>query len=130
MLEKITDYWITGTKYLKLAGEAKEPVEQMKYVMCFILSGLHMAGKQKKPFNPILGETLEGIWPDGSKIMIEHISHHPPISCFIVEHPEGLFRYEGTFEYKVKVTDLGNAIRGRQVGENRVIFKDGGCIKF
>jgi len=70
------------------------------------------------------------MWPDGTKIYIEHVSHHPPISAFIVEHPDGIFRYEGRFEYKVKVCDLGNAIRGRQVGENRVIFKDGSVIKF
>ena len=41
VLEKITDYWCTGPKYLKMAGEAKEPVERLKYVMSFILSGLH-----------------------------------------------------------------------------------------
>jgi hypothetical protein len=130
VLEKITDYWITGTKYLTEAGKTSDPKERLKNVICFIISGFHMAGRQKKPFNPILGETLEAIWPDGSKIMIEHISHHPPISCFIIEHPEKLFRYEGTFEYKVKIGDMGNSLKGQQVGPNRVIFKDGTTIGF
>lgn len=33
----------------------------------------------EKPFNPILGETYQGI-VDGCPIYGEQISHHPPIS--------------------------------------------------
>lgn len=59
----------------------------MKNVIAFAISGLQYVSTQKKPFNPILGETFEGVWPDGTKIFMEHVSHHPPISCFSVEHP-------------------------------------------
>ena len=34
-----------------------------------------------KPFNPILGETFQGVIGD-YEIAIEQISHHPPISAF------------------------------------------------
>ncbi len=37
-----------------------------------------------KPFNPIIGETYQGYWPDGSSIFCEHTSHHPPITNFFV----------------------------------------------
>lgn len=112
-IEKICDLWCTGPKYLKLAAEEKDQVERLKYVITFIVSGMHMVASQRKPFNPILGETFEAIWPDGTRIYIEHISHHPPISNFLVEHPEGLFTFEGSYEYTVKITDLGNAALGR-----------------
>ena len=39
---------------------------------------------QRKPFNPILGETYEAFWPNGTKIYAEHTSHHPPIMNFFV----------------------------------------------
>ena len=43
-----------------------------------------------KPFNPILGETFQGKIGDFN-IFLEQISHHPPISSFLIEskkHPE------------------------------------------
>jgi hypothetical protein len=94
------------------------------------VGGMHMVASQRKPFNPILGETFEALWPDGTRIYIEHISHHPPISTFLVEHPDGLFVFEGSYEYTAKITDLGNSVTGRQVGKNRVWFQDGSVIEF
>jgi hypothetical protein len=37
--------------------------------------------------NPIIGETLQGGYPDGTKIYCEQISHHPPISYFLCVGP-------------------------------------------
>lgn len=91
---------------------------------------MYMVCRQKKPFNPILGETFQGYWPDGTKIYIEHISHHPPISYFLVEHPDGLYKFEGSYEYTAKLTNLGNSVTGRQVGKNRVHFQDGTIIEY
>lgn len=34
-----------------------------------------------KPFNPILGETLQE-WIDGCPMYLEQISHHPPKSSY------------------------------------------------
>ena len=87
-IERICDLWCTGPKYLKQAALESDPVNQMKNVIAFIVSGMHMVACMRKPFNPILGETYEGVWPDGTRIYNEHISHHPPITCFLVEHPE------------------------------------------
>ena len=83
---------------------------------------------QRKPFNPILGETFEGYWPDATSIFVEHISHHPPISCFLVEH--ALYAFSGSYEYTARVTDLGNSVLGRQVGKNRVRFRDGLTVEW
>eukprot|EP00343_Euplotes_focardii_P003461 CAMPEP_0205813780 /NCGR_PEP_ID=MMETSP0205-20121125/18569_1 /ASSEMBLY_ACC=CAM_ASM_000278 /TAXON_ID=36767 /ORGANISM="Euplotes focardii, Strain TN1" /LENGTH=233 /DNA_ID=CAMNT_0053096471 /DNA_START=1883 /DNA_END=2581 /DNA_ORIENTATION=- len=91
---------------------------------------MYMVSQQKKPFNPILGETFQGYWPDGTKIYIEHISHHPPISYFQVEHVDGLYKYEGSYTYTAKLTNLGNSVRGRQVGINKITFIDGTVITY
>lgn len=37
-----------------------------------------------KPFNPILGETFQGAYPNGTQVYIEQIAHHPPISSWQV----------------------------------------------
>ena len=129
-IEKICDLWCTGPHFLKRAALESDPVERLKFVISFIVSGMHQVATQRKPFNPIIGETYEGVWPDGTRIYVEHVSHHPPISCFLVENHEGLYFVEGSYEYTAKVTDLGNSVTGRQAGKNRVHFRDGTVIEW
>ena len=129
-LERCGDLWTTGPKYLTLAGQTSNSIERFKFVMCFMISSMYMVWRQLKPFNPILGETFQGYWPDGTQIYIEHISHHPPISWYLVEHADGLYKYEGSYEYTAKLTNLGNSARGRHVGPNRIYFKDGSMIEY
>ena len=38
---------------------------------------------QQKPFNPIIGETFQGFL-NGNPVYLEQISHHPPISYYLV----------------------------------------------
>ena len=102
-IEKMTDLWVTGPKYLTLAAQAKDPLERLKHVITFAVSGMHQIATQRKPFNPILGETFEGYWPDGSRIYNEHVSHHPPITCFLVENVDQLYKFYGSYEYTAKV---------------------------
>jgi len=58
----------------------------MKNVITFVVSGAYGVMDMRKPFNPIIGETFEALWPDGTKIYCEHISHHPPITSFLIEN--------------------------------------------
>jgi hypothetical protein len=105
-------------------------LKESNKVIAFFISGLHMTVEMRKPFNPIIGETFEGYWPDNTIIYGEHISHHPPISCFLVEHQGGLFKYYGSYEYTAKLTDFGNSATGRQVGNNYIEFADGSKIVY
>ena len=52
--------------------------------------------------NPILGETLEGEYKDGCQIFAEQISHHPPISYFLVIGPDNAYRYSGYYLVEAK----------------------------
>jgi len=59
--------------YLTRAACAEEPVERLKYVITFLIAGLHRSGKQLKPFNPILGETYQGRYDDGTLLYCEQV---------------------------------------------------------
>jgi hypothetical protein len=59
-------------------------------------AGFHRAfARWAKPFNPLLGETWQAEMPDGSRIFLEQISHHPPISAFELLGPHGLYTFAG-----------------------------------
>ena len=98
----------------------------MKLVITFVVSGLHNICKQLKPFNPILGETFQGYFDDGTSIYVEHTSHHPPISSFMIEG-EG-FKFWGFYEYTGRLTK--NSLIASQEGPTFVQFDDGQKIKF
>ncbi len=49
--------------------------------------------------NPVIGETLQGSFPDGTQIYCEQISHHPPISFFLAVGPQGSYRYYGCYNF-------------------------------
>lgn len=129
-IERMCDLWSTGPIFLLEAARSEDPIERFKKCITFFISGLHSTVEMRKPFNPIIGETFEAYWPDNSKIYLEHISHHPPISSFLVEHHAGLYRYYGSYEYVAKLTDFGNAAAGRSVGKNYIEFQDGTKIVF
>ncbi len=66
---------------------------------------------QKKPFNPILGETYQGSLYDGTRLYMEQISHHPPISAWDLEAPDAAWRFTGVSEGTASFG--GNSVRGR-----------------
>lgn len=129
-IERICDLWSTGPIYLVKAGQAATPLEKLKQVITFVVSGSHLSVDMRKPFNPIIGETFEGFWPDGTKIYCEHISHHPPISTYLIEHPQGLFKAYGSLEYVGKMSEFGNVLSGGIIGKNHVEFPDGTHIVY
>jgi|TARA_B110000305_G_C19404140_1_gene621765 hypothetical protein len=83
---------------------------------------------QNKPFNPILGETLQGQFPDGTKFYCEHTSHHPPVSNFLIEDKDGLYRMSGYYEVTGQMS--ANSFVSGLRGPNDVVFKDGQHIRF
>ena len=78
-LEALAKSFAFSPILLEKASALKEPLEQMKYVIAFgfTLSLLYI--KMEKPFNPILGETLQCSFK-GCPLYLEQVSHHPPIA--------------------------------------------------
>jgi len=57
-------------------------------------------GSEKKPFNPVLGELFYGYWPDKNgrgrtDLLVEQVSHHPPITAYVIENKNKGLRLKG-----------------------------------
>jgi hypothetical protein len=127
-LERITDAWCFAPVFLTKAAETSDPLERLKLVVTFALSGLHQTCKQKKPFNPILGETFEGRFPDGTQVYCEQTAHHPPITAWEVYGPRDLYKFYGYGEWTASFSV--NSVSGAQKGIHIIDFPDGSNIKY
>jgi len=127
-LERLTEFWACGP-LLTLAAEQTSPLERLKYVAAFALGGLHkeIMG-QKKPFNPILGETFEATFPDSTQIFIEQSSHHPPVSTFLVIGPNKVWTLSG--HLNLAATMRANSVKVVHAGYHEVEFADGCKIRY
>ena len=101
MLERYTDWFAFAPFLLTKAGCAKDKIEAFKYVILFSLSALFRSSEQLKPLNPMLGETYECEWEDGSKFYLEHTCHTPPISHFYIKSKSNLFIVSGYIDMEM-----------------------------
>lgn len=56
-------------------------LERVKYATLLAVSVGTVGILMDKPFNPILGETIQ-LWIKGCPMYVEQISHHPPIGAY------------------------------------------------
>lgn len=138
-LEKLTDLFAYAPRYLRRAAYATDPVERMKYVVAFAVSGLHLMTANKKPSNPILGETYQAKFFDGTDVVCEQTSDHPPSCFFEVTTPHygdttrgekrgGEYHYHGSCTWSA--TCRGNSVKGYQKGKHTVEFEDGSRVTY
>eukprot|EP00195_Chlamydomonas_chlamydogama_P002345 CAMPEP_0202921140 /NCGR_PEP_ID=MMETSP1392-20130828/77235_1 /ASSEMBLY_ACC=CAM_ASM_000868 /TAXON_ID=225041 /ORGANISM="Chlamydomonas chlamydogama, Strain SAG 11-48b" /LENGTH=373 /DNA_ID=CAMNT_0049614687 /DNA_START=173 /DNA_END=1294 /DNA_ORIENTATION=- len=127
-LERITTNW-EYQDLLVAASTCADPVERMKYVVAFAIGGLSRQISFHKPFNPILGETYQSVFPNGVEVYCEQTSHHPPVSSWQVVDPKGKFTFYGNANWTAGIK--GNSVKGRQTGVNCVHFsKDDATITY
>jgi hypothetical protein len=100
----------------------------MKFVMTASIAFLYPCHHWGKPLNPILGETYQGLLPDGSKICMEQICHHPPISYINVTGPNGIFTFSGYSIFAIKA--YLNSIILEVKGHKKISFPDGTEITY
>lgn len=129
-LQRLTDGWWSAPIYLNKAAQTSDPVERLKLVITFVVSGFFntVENQKGKPFNPILGETFQATFSDGTKIFAEQASHHPPVTCWEVFGPDDCYHYFGYGEWSAAFR--GNSVKGHQAGPNIITFADGGRITF
>ena len=90
----------------------KDECKKLGYIAIFAMSQYSdVYGRNRKPFNPILGETFEIIQPN-YRYFSEQVSHHPPISAFYSEG-KGYYTYGNT---NVKNFFWGGSLEFRAVG--------------
>lgn len=126
-LQKIAMQMLQAPVYLTRA--AKETgLERFKHVLAFYCGLQYVDPIQRKPFNPILGETFQ-CKIGNYNMALEQTSHHPPVSHFIMwsdEVPlEEQFTINGYLEYRAKTAP--NSATARRVGRLQIKFpNDGG----
>ena len=101
MLERYTDWFAFAPDLLTKAGNCTDKIEAFKYVITFSLSALFRSSEQLKPLNPMLGETYECEWKDGTKFYFEHTNHTPPISHFYIKSSQNLFIVSGYIQMEM-----------------------------
>eukprot|EP01095_Lingulamoeba_sp_RSL-Kostka_P001905 TRINITY_DN126_c0_g2_i1.p1 TRINITY_DN126_c0_g2~~TRINITY_DN126_c0_g2_i1.p1 ORF type:complete len:358 (-),score=174.12 TRINITY_DN126_c0_g2_i1:256-1329(-) len=126
-LERICDGWCYPS-FLQKAAECEDPVERLKNVVAFAISGLSNTTSPKKPFNPIVGETYQATFDDGTQIFCEQSTHHPPITNWEVVGPENCYKLYGYGELMASIR--GNSVKGKQAGPHFVEFNDGGLVEY
>ncbi|KAG2496088.1 hypothetical protein HYH03_005691 [Edaphochlamys debaryana] len=127
-LERLTTNWEYNS-LLQHAAACSDPADRMRWTVAFAVSGLCRQVSFHKPFNPILGETYQAVYPNGIRVFCEQISHHPPISSWEVYEPSAKFVFTGNGNWVAGIK--GNSVKGRQTGRNVVRFaSDGASIEY
>lgn len=125
-IERMFDKFSFAPVFIQRAAQTSDQLQRFFDVIAFGVAGLFMASKQTKPFNPLLGETFQGSFPDGTQIFAEHVSHHPPVDSFLVLGAGyciyGFTELDGTIKF--------NSLIGSFKGPTTVKFKDGQTIVF
>ena len=122
-IQRLSDFWSFASVHLSEASKTEDKLERLKLVIAFVLSGIYLCTSQNKPFNPILGETYQGSFADGTKIYCEHTCHHPPITHFLIEPADQSYKYYGYYEFTGKMGP--NNLKSSLRGPNHVVFADG-----
>ena len=121
------------TDLLEKAYQIKDdPIERMKYVFCFAISGIHQGPhicKSNAPFNPILGETYQATLPNGSRLYMEQTEHHPPSFNYLLYGPEKHFVLSGFGTIEAHLETI-NIIKAERLGKNIIKFDDGSIYSF
>jgi hypothetical protein len=78
-------------------------VERMKWIICFIMAGIHHTVQAKKPFNLYIGETFQARFDDGTEVYIEHTNHYPAIDSFYIVNERLGFKIYGAMKLLSKI---------------------------
>ena len=77
--------------------------------------------------NPILGETFNGMYKDGTLLFSEQISHHPTIGYSYVVGPDEQYKY---WSFANNIGNLSfSSLEIQNKGRKNIKFKDGQHIQ-
>eukprot|EP00238_Polyblepharides_amylifera_P012837 CAMPEP_0196595110 /NCGR_PEP_ID=MMETSP1081-20130531/80207_1 /TAXON_ID=36882 /ORGANISM="Pyramimonas amylifera, Strain CCMP720" /LENGTH=451 /DNA_ID=CAMNT_0041919573 /DNA_START=149 /DNA_END=1501 /DNA_ORIENTATION=- len=117
---EITEY----VDCLSRADDTEDPYVRVALVAAFAC-GCYPGNKRTyKPFNPILGETFELELKDGTQLLVEQVSHHPPVAAGYAESSK--YIYELVSSPKTKF--YGNSLDVFPYGITRVTLKSSGAV--
>ena len=116
MLQRTSELW----EYRAILDSAiTEQCDLTRFVKVFSFLYIQYActtGRNKKPFNPLLGETFEYETPD-FRLISEQVSHHPPISAFHAENENYMVWGHIRFKSKLSGVSLDITTEGINITE-------------
>ncbi|CBZ51107.1 hypothetical protein NCLIV_041820 [Neospora caninum Liverpool] len=104
----------------RAADPQADALERFRWTVTFAVTSLHFGCCQQKPFNPLLGETYQGHWSDGTELFLEQTACEPPVTAFLARSSDGLFSFWGQFAFHAQLK--GNYGVLCQEGETVVSF--------
>ncbi|OCH88937.1 Oxysterol-binding protein [Obba rivulosa] len=126
-LTEFPAYWCERPElFAAIAAAVTEEDRSIRVLKWFIstLKGQYTSrneklGSEKKPLNPVLGELFYGHWPDingrgQTNLVVEQVSHHPPITAYYIENPTKGIQLQGHSAQKTSFS--GGSIIVKQIG--------------
>lgn len=104
LLERISDMFAHPDLFGAIV-EAPNSIDRITRILRWFMSSLHVRPRGlKKPYNPILGETFECLFaqgtPDEVHYFAEQVGHHPPVSVFTAVHIRSGLSVTGSYMLK------------------------------
>jgi hypothetical protein len=120
-LQKLADVWVYPAFLARAADPTTPPALRLQLVATWFVAGLqHVYQSWRKPFNPVLGETWAAALGDGTRIWMEQVAHHPPVSAFEMHGPGGAYTFTGISQPDVSYK--GADVKTTAKGTRRLTF--------
>ncbi|KAI0689376.1 Oxysterol-binding protein [Cytidiella melzeri] len=126
-LTEFPAYWCERPELFAAIADARTDEERSVAVLKWFISTLkgqytsrnEKLGSEKKPLNPVLGELFYGYWPatatrTRTNLVVEQVSHHPPITAYYISNPEKGLTLQGHNAQKTSFS--AGSIIVRQIG--------------
>ncbi|KAK7443572.1 Oxysterol-binding protein 4 [Stygiomarasmius scandens] len=126
-LTEFPAYWCERPELFSAIADQTSDEDRVLAVLKWFISTLkgqytsrnESMGSEKKPLNPVLGELFYGVWPDQNgrgqtKLLVEQVSHHPPITAYVIENESKGVKLVGHNAQKTSFS--GGSIIVKQIG--------------
>jgi hypothetical protein len=106
--------------FLSRAYYSTDKLERLKWITTYLFSQLHLSSLQSKPFNPIIGETLQ-MKIANLDLYYEQTVNKPPTCCFHGISP--LYTIHGSISIEARTG--ANSCKAYKSGNYFIEFCDG-----
>ena len=99
-------YWMNLPKFIPKCTDANmTPLERMKNVMAFAISGLYLGSMALKPFNPLISETFQGYF-DTSESVDSSLKESEFLENFAKEHSYSEYNNKSFLNKKIDINKI------------------------
>lgn len=101
-IERASDLFsFLTTSFMDKVVNEQDPQKRFALLNAGLIAPFYIYLQVKKPWNPVLGETYIGRWPNGTTIYGEQTSHHPPVSNIQIRPPDNSWKVDSQFNFEI-----------------------------